>query len=368
MKVLWLTNIPSPYRVDFFNELGKDCDLTVLFERGASSERDASWENFQVKNFQAIFLKGKNIGAAEAFCPSVRKYLVKGKYDYIVVTNFSSLTGIWAICYMKRKGIPYIIEGDGAFAGSGKGIKEKVKKYLISNAELYFSTADEHDKYYLMYGASKEKIVRYPFSSVSEKYILEKALSNAEKLALRQELGIIEKKVILAVGQFIPRKGYDLLIQAMGDSSLRECGCYIIGGKAPQEYLDLQQEYGAENIHFIEFKKKDELKRYYQAADIFVHPTREDIWGLVINEAMAQGLPIISTNRCIAALELIENGKNGYIVPVGDIETLASKIEELLENESLRGLMSEESLRVIHEYTIEGMAKRHIEIFLMRRG
>ena len=61
-------------------------------------------------------------------------------------------------------------------------IKEKVKKWLIAKAELYFSTADEHDSYYLMYGASKGKIVRYPFSSVSKKDILEKTLSNEEKL------------------------------------------------------------------------------------------------------------------------------------------------------------------------------------------
>lgn len=56
------------------------------------------------------------------------------------------------------------------------------------------------------------------------------------------------------------------------------------------------------------------------AADIFVHPTREDIWGLVVNEAMAKGLPVITTDRCVAGLELIKNESVGRIVPVENID------------------------------------------------
>jgi len=56
MKILWLTNVPSPYRVDFFNELGKKCELTVLFEKRTSDERDRSWENYEFLNFTGVFL------------------------------------------------------------------------------------------------------------------------------------------------------------------------------------------------------------------------------------------------------------------------------------------------------------------------
>lgn len=165
MKVLWLTNIPSPYRVDFFNELGKFCQLTVLFERRASAERDDSWKSFDSEHFEAIFLSGKPIGVAEAFCPSVWKYLTR-EYDRVVVTNFSDPTGMLAIQVLKRRRIPYCLESDGAFPGSGRGIKERFKKWIISGADLYFSTAEMHDQYYRMYGAPEEKIVRYPFTSL----------------------------------------------------------------------------------------------------------------------------------------------------------------------------------------------------------
>ena len=107
MKVLWLTNIPSPYRVDFFNEMGKNCDLTVLFEKGASDERDESWKNYRTEHVRAVILKGKSIGADGAVCPSVLKYLKRDRYDKIVVTNFSGITGLMAVFCLRAKRMRY---------------------------------------------------------------------------------------------------------------------------------------------------------------------------------------------------------------------------------------------------------------------
>ena len=59
------------------------------------------------------------------------------------------------------------------------------------------------------------------------------------------------------------------------------------------------RKFKCKNVYFIEFKKSEELNEYYKAADIFVHPTREDIWGLVVNEAMAKGLPVVTTNNVL---------------------------------------------------------------------
>ena len=357
MRVLWLTNIPSPYRVKFFNEFGKYCDLTVLFEKRESDERDASWKNFQAEHFKAIYLKGKSIGVAEAFCPEVVKYL-NCTYTHIIVTNFSDLTGMLAIATLKAKRIPYIIESDGGFAGSGRGIKEKLKKWLLSSARIYFSTAEEHDKYYLTYGAKREEIIRYPFTSLHETDILPKPVTEEEKLALCKKLGMEEEKIILSVGQFIYRKGYDILFKALCklDPSI---GCYIIGGKPTDEYAQMIKKFNLSNVHFVDFKLKDELNEYYRAADLFVLPTREDIWGLVINEAMAQGLPVVTTDRCVAGLELIQDTICGQVVPTEDSEALANAIRNELKNLSLE--RSYQILTKVKQYTVEEMACVHIK-------
>ena len=70
LKVLYLTNIPSPYRVDFFNELGKQCDLTVLYERKAATDRDSSWSGDGATTFTEVFLPGIRTKADAALCPA----------------------------------------------------------------------------------------------------------------------------------------------------------------------------------------------------------------------------------------------------------------------------------------------------------
>lgn len=361
MKVLWLTNIPSPYRVDFFNELGRLCELTVLFEKKSSEERDNSWLNYRVEHFKAVFLKGKSIGVAEALCPSVIKWINKD-YDQIIVTNFSDPTGMMAILWLKLHRKHYTLESDGGFPGNGKGLRERVKRFFISGAQRYFSTAEIHDQYYLTYGAEKDRIVRYPFTSLSDKDILPEPISDEEKQRIRKELGISEKYVALAVGQFIYRKGYDVLIRA--SVGVPNVGVYIVGGEAPLEYLKLAKEVGATNVHFVSFKQKSELEQYYLASDVFVHPTREDIWGLVINEAMAKGLPVITTDRCIAGQEFITKTKFGAIVPVEDSDALREAIIYTLRYAD-RGA-ARQVLQTIAGYTVEMMAKCHMESWLIK--
>ena len=90
-------------------------------------------------------------------------------------------------------------------------------------------------------------------------------------------------------------------------------------------------------------------------------PTREDIWGLVINEAMAYGLPIITTDNCLAGLELIKNEENGYIIPVNNTELLAQYANLLIDNKSLRDKIAANNRKKIQIYTLENMAKTHID-------
>ena len=99
---------------------------------------------------------------------------------------------------------------------------------------------------------------------------------------------------------------------------------------------------------------------YLKASDVFVLPTREDIWGLVINEAMACGLPVVTTNKCNAGLQLVKDGVNGYIVDVDDPDSLADSLNKILAVTD--DSMQKAALDTIREYTIESMVDRHIEI------
>lgn len=361
MKVLFLTNIPSPYRVDFFNELGKYCNLTVTFEGKKATDRDDKWVGEKNKHFKVVYLKGRRVSAASFFCPDVIKVIRKG-FDQIIVSNYSDPTFIFAMAYMKLLHFRYWIEADGGLIPDNeRKTKYLLKKQLIGSANHWFSSGHITTQYFLHYGAKENEIFEYPFTSLKEEDILPSAPTIEEKMAIRKKIGISGTKVVISVGQFIYRKGYDVLIKAWTRCP-HDVDLYIIGGEATEEYLELVKNMKLNNLHFCGFKSKNELKEYYKAADLFVFPTREDIWGLVINEAMAAGLPIITTNKCVAGLELVRNNKNGFIVPVNNKKLLAEKMNLILSSEELRTKMGENSLRIINDYTIEKMANVHTEI------
>ena len=112
------------------------------------------------------------------------------------------------------------------------------------------------------------------------------------------------------------------------------------------------------NVQLVGFKQKEEIFEYYKAADLFVLPTREDIWGLVVNEAMAMGLPVVSTDMCVAATELIEDGVNGYIVPVNDSKELTEAMKKMLRADSKA--IGRINLQKISNYTYENVVYSHV--------
>ena len=183
--------------------------------------------------------------------------------------------------------------------------------------------------------------------------------SQDKKRRIKKELDIKEKKVILAVGQFIYRKGFDILMAAVRDIP-KDVGIYFVGGIPTKEYLLERDEKNLSNVHFEGFKLKRDLEKYYKAADLFVLPTREDIWGLVVQEAMAYGLPVISTDKCAAALELIKHDENGYIFPSENVDLLKKYIQAIISSEDVARKFGAKSLEIIKSFTIEKMVECHL--------
>lgn len=364
MRLLWLTNIPSPYRVDFFNELGKSCELTVLFERAGAADRDSSWLEFAGVHFEARFLRGRSWGTEASASPEVLKYLRGGNYDAIVVTNFSSPTGILAIAYMKAMGMRYFLESDGGFP-NGSWLKMRLKRLIIPGADGYFSSSEANDEYFRYYGVPHERLIRYPFTSVRASEVLDTPPGSEQKSAAKRKLGLVESSMVLSVGQFIPRKGFDVLLRACASLGDDTAVC-IVGGDPPTEYVEQVGGLGLASVRFVEFTSRRGLDQYYAAADIFVLPTREDVWGLVVNEALAHAVPVVTTDRCGAGLEMVVNNGCGLIVPADDPDQLELAILELLRNPDVRMDMSARALEVSRKYTIEGMSERHEEVFRAR--
>ena len=115
------------------------------------------------------------------------------------------------------------------------------------------------------------------------------------------------------------------------------------------------------NVFFFGFQNNSQVSKYYAIADIFVLPSQGESWGVVINEAMCFGLPIITTDKVMAAYDLVREGVNGYIFPPADTTALTLALEELLSDPAKRKKMGESSLQIISEWNyglfVEGFIK-----------
>lgn len=366
MNVLFHTNIPSPYRVDFFNELGKKCQLTVTFEGATATDRNRDWKGDTAKNYEAIYLKGKRMTNDSFFCPGIIGVLKK-RWDKIIIGVYSTPTAMFAIEYMRLKKRQFYIEADGGIIQQDNFFKYRIKKHFISAASGWLSSGKRTTDYLVHYGADKNKCRLYPFTSLKKSDLAYAAqMRNGDKKFYKDAIGLKEEKMILTVGRFSYDngygKGYDVVMRAAQKVS-GKVGIYIVGDEPTGEFLEWKKKKELENVHFIGFKTKDALKNYYAAADLFVLMTRFDIWGLVINEAMSFGLPIITTEKCVAGLELVKENVNGHIIPVDDDKTLTKKVMCIINNEEKLKNFGEKSYEFIQRYSIENMAEEHINIF-----
>lgn len=378
MKILFITNIPSPYRVDFFNLWGQipDVHLTVIFLETPEEHKGRSkkWFHTDYTYFKPVFLHKKVTIRNHIIYKDIFHWL-KEKYDGIIFGGYAEPTYMAAMEYLRIHHIPYGIEVDGGLVNNDSLPKLIMKKHFLSSAEFWFSSGNVASNYLIHYGADPDKIIVYPFSSMM-KNDLECALESTSigndneenwrknreecRKKAREILNVKEPLMSLSVGQFIKRKGFDLLIELLPQLN-QSMGYYFIGGQANDKINNFIKEHKLKNVHFLDFKSPKELAVYFRAADLFVFPTRYDIWGLVVGEAMAYGLPILTTDLCGAGLELVEEGENGILCRTDDKYSLKSALDKIMRMDLNH--LGFESYRKIQNYTIENMALTHYEYF-----
>lgn len=138
-------------------------------------------------------------------------------------------------------------------------------------------------------------------------------------------------------------------------------GLVLLGdGPEKEKYEKFIRVNNLKNVFFEGFVQQDALPEYYICADIFVLPSLSDPWGLVVNEAMAFGLPIISTDAAGVTYDLVKNGVNGFVVKAGNSDELYDALKKLCEHSELRQRMGEQSLEIIQDYTPEKWARAFV--------
>jgi UDP-glucose:(heptosyl)LPS alpha-1,3-glucosyltransferase len=183
---------------------------------------------------------------------------------------------------------------------------------------------------------------------------------------VRSKLGISESDTVLIfVGSPYSRKGLNYLIEALPLLSKKDIKLMILGKDTNEEviekYMLIAEKFGvADKIIYAGFKT--DVHRYFAASDIFVFPTLYEPFGLVITEAMASGLPVV-TSACAGAAELIEDGVNGLLLKEPrDSKEIAAKLNRLLEDD-LGKELGAAARKKAEQYTWERTAKEMLKVF-----
>lgn len=355
-RVAIITNIPAPYRVDFFDYLQKnynEYDFTIIYS--SKNEDNRKWDIEQEKMNQSVFLESKTIKLKKRFdnyylhVPvGVAKTLKKIKPDVVVGSEYNP-TIIQALYYCKRKKIPFVSWTDGTLYSERNRnfIQKFLRRFIVARAEAYIGSSTKSKEAQIYYGADERKCHISYLAVDVEKYIQKPQGQGKGK--------------ILCVGSLIERKGVDLLLNALAKVQA-EFEVYFAGDGEEKEALEeLAKKLEIDTkVHFLGQLNRDALLKHYADSDLFVLPTREDCFALVILEAMCSELPIVCSKYADGAYDLIRDGENGFIVDPYNIDEFANRIESVLIDKTLCNMMKNKSKEIVEKFRFKNIAKGYI--------
>lgn len=349
MKVCWLTYSPAPYTIRLFDEIGKKVNLSVVLYNDIEKNRNEEWNISGNHNFKLYVIDNnydETINNLAKEC------------DVLIDGFYLSLYGYKAVTKFKKYNKKVAMIADGGIAKNRGFIINGIMSYLMNRHDAFLSSSTITDRYFNYYKVDQSKISHYRFTSLTKEDIEENVKQFANKKDLRKELNIDDKFALICVGRPIKSKGFDILLNAYIDSGLKDkINIYVIGGEPQKDISDIVEKNNLTNVHFVGLLNTQELGKYYASADTLILPTRTDTWGLVIPEAMSYGLPVITSDNCVAGLHFALLSNNPIICKLSDLSTFKDAIIKVFNDETLRNDMSNNALYVIKDYTIEGSSE-----------
>ena len=369
IKLFVLENQPVVYRIPLHRKLCKNKNLdTTVFFCSDNSLKIENHEDFgkvrwglDLEGIKYKFLKNyfpiKRNPPKNFWNFSIVKELIKNRPDAILIYGYKNLTSRLAMIAAKIFNIPIIFRDEIDFIDYSSILSKKIKKFVLPlifkmpSAFLYsYSRSKE---FYLSNKVSDKKLFFHPCAVDNE--LFQKQAKDYSREDLRKEIGLLKNsKSILYVGRLDQRKRVLDILKAYENLKIKEKSLIYVGGGSQKEEID---KYVGENnlkgVKIIPFIQTSNLYKYYLSADLFVIPSDYDPSPKSMNEAMNFSLPIITSKNVGTSKDLVKEGKNGYLVNVGDVEELSNKMQKILSNKKLNDQMGKESLKIVSKWNFE---------------
>ncbi|MDR3574524.1 MAG: glycosyltransferase family 4 protein [Anaerolineaceae bacterium] len=366
IKIALTTNLCAHYNVGIFEKLSGHYDVDFYFY---SAGKEWYWQQkhgVSAGDFNFEYLSGFNIGHTRVTLDLPLK-LFRHQYDVYIkcINGRFALPVTYLVARLKNK--PFIL-----WTGIWMRLQTPTHRLMFPFTRYIYRHADaivvygEHVKHYLVSeGVMRERIFVAPHAVDNNFY--SQLVSTEEQNILKEQLGIKpNQKIILYLGRMEESKGLTYLIQAF--SQVKDQNSILVLAGEGSLYSELEQQARSlriqDRIRFAGYVPTNQSVTYYSLAWVFVLPsitltTGKEPWGLVVNEAMNQGLPVIASDAVGAAAGgLIRHLINGLIVPEKDIAALSESLSLILKDEDLRNTMGRNARQMIsnwdYDHNVEG--------------
>lgn len=362
--------IVNLYPVQYFAPLyaylsaAPDLEITVLYctdaslraARSTGFDQSFVWDIDLLHGYESVFLGPRARtrvpgGFFSLIVPEVWGALRAGSYDAVVIHGHRFAVCWLAVLAARLSGVKVMLRAETHLRLQRSRAKQVVRRLIIGSlcrlCDRLLAIGTANADFYRHLGVPPDKIVLVPYAVDNERFVAASSLSDAERRRLRVELGVPpDRPVILYASKFHPRKRPGDVVKAAAE--LRRGGAdftvLMVGDGALRTELEgLVVSLALDNVVFTGFVNQSRLPAVFAASDVFVLPSENEPWGLVVNEGMCAGLPVVVSREPGCVPDLVGHGDNGFLFEAGDVAGLAEALHTLLRDPALRERMGRRS-------------------------
>jgi 1,2-diacylglycerol 3-alpha-glucosyltransferase len=360
-RLVILTEIISPYRIPLFNSLSRQpgVDLHVIF----LSETDPGLRQWQVYkseiqfSYQILRAWRKRVGRYNMLLNFGLSGVLKAASPHVILCGGYNYIASWqALFWARSHNTPFLLwsESNVQDLRRGHAIVEILKDQFFRKSSGFVVPGQSAREYVRVHKIKDNRIFTAPNAVDNELFANAAKAARQNATALRTQLGL-PKRYILFVGRLVPEKGVFELLSAyakLDERTREQIGLVFAGDGVAREQLETQSaSISPGMVRFAGFVQRDPLATYYALADMLVLPTYSDPWGLVVNEAMACGLPVVVSRVAGCAADLVKENWNGMLIAPKDVSSLAAAIGRIAEDPELHAAMGKNSAQLISSYS-----------------
>lgn len=383
LRLAYLVSHPIQYQAPLLRRLARepDIDLTVLFGSDLSVRSyrdegfgvDIAWDTPLLEGYRSEFLPvlrdRRTISATSPISRGLYRRLCKANgapaFDALWVHGYDSLNALLGIAAANALGIPVLLRAESWLADRERSPAKLAAKSMFFQAlrrgiAAALPIGTNNAAYWKHYLGADLPQFAMPYA-VDTAWFAARALEARSGLnELRQQLQIhAGVPVVLYASKLQERKQADHLLRAYcelihGVDPHRQPYLVLVGDGDERRRLEaLAVELALERVRFAGFRNQTELPRFFALADVFVLPSRHEPWGLIVNEAMASGCPVVVSSDVGCHPDLVTNGVEGVVYAQGDIAALTEALRQVLADPAQTRAMGCAAQRRVQQCSFE---------------